>query len=160
MEIRRIERSDNSNLSKLIKGVFEEFNIAREGTVYTDPTTDDLYSLFSIDNAAYWVAEQNGMILGGCGIFPTEGLPDGYLELVKFYVSPSSRGLGIGKLLIQKSIETAKALGYKNLYLESFPELKKAVLLYKKIGFIDLEKKLGNSGHYACTIWMKLKLES
>lgn len=158
MEIRKIKQVDNSALSKLIKGVFEEFDIAKEGTVYTDPTTDNLYTLFDVEKAVYWIAEENGELLGGCGIYPTEGLPVGYAELVKLYLSPASRGKGTGKLLMQRAIESARELGYTNLYLESFPELEKAVSLYKQIGFVEIEKSRGNSGHYACTIWMEMEL--
>ena len=158
MEIREIKQSDNAALSKLIKSVFEEFGIAKEGTVYTDSTTDNLYSLFNQENAIYWVAEENGIPLGGCGIYPTNGLPEGYAELVKFYLSSDSRGKGTGKSLMQRTIESAKELGYSKLYLESFPELKKAVSLYEKIGFVEINNSLGNSGHHACTIWMEMDL--
>lgn len=152
--IRPIEKKDNPGLAELIRGVFREFKIDRPGTVYTDPTTDSLYELFQTPKSAYWVAEENGVLLGGCGVFPTEGLPAGCAELVKFYLSSGVRGRGIGKALMQKSVEAAKALGYKQLYLESFPELGKAVGMYEKAGFSRLPAPMGNSGHYACTLWM------
>lgn len=154
LNIRKIEKGDNAALSRLIKGVFEELGVARPGTVYTDPTTDALYELFGVDGAAYWIAEEEGRLLGGCGIFPTNGLPHGYAELVKFYLSAQARGKGIGHLLMQKSMDQAKILGYTHLYLESFPELARAVTLYERNGFKTIDAPLGNSGHYACTIWM------
>lgn len=154
MHIRPIEKKDNSGLAELIRGVFREFQIDRPGTVYTDPTTDSLYELFQTPGSQYWVAEEEGVLLGGCGVFPTGGLPAGYAELVKFYLSPETRGRGIGKALMQKSFEAAKALGYRKLYLESFPELEKAVGMYEKAGFSRLPAPMGNSGHYACSLWM------
>jgi len=155
---RRIEKRDNEILSRLIKKVFEEFGIDRPGTVYTDPTTDRLYELFLTPGSVYWIAEENNEILGGCGIFPTIGLPNGYAELVKFYLSAQSRGKGIGNTLMQKSIESARELAYTHLYLESFPDLSKAVSLYVRNGFTHLDSSLGNSVHFACTIWMERKL--
>ena len=155
---RPIEEKDNEVLSRLIKKVFEEFGIDIPGTVYTDPTTDALYELFQIPGSVYWIAEENNVMLGGCGIYPTERLPEGYAELVKLYLSAESRGKGIGNALMQKSIESAKEMGYTHLYLESFPALSKAVSLYIINGFTHLKKALGNSGHYACTIWMERKL--
>jgi putative acetyltransferase len=154
VHIRPIEKKDNPLLAELIRGVFREFKIDRPGTVYTDPTTDSLYELFRTPKSQYWVAEENGVLLGGCGIFPTEGLPAGCAELVKFYLSSGARGRGIGKALMQKSFGAAAALGYKQLYLESFPELEKAVGMYEKAGFSRLPEPMGNSGHYACTLWM------
>lgn len=154
MTIRPIKKTDNHNIAELIRTVFREFKIDKPGTVYTDPTTDDLFSLFQTPRSAYWIAEENGIILGGCGIFPTKGLPEGCAELVKLYVSSDARGKGIGNMLMQRSIESAKELGYKQLYLESFPELNKAVSMYIKSGFYYLTAPLGNSGHFACNLWM------
>ena len=54
--------------------------------------------------------------------------------------------------------EAAKELGYTHLYLESFPQLAKAVSVYKKAGFKDLDGPMGNSGHFAVTIWMVKEL--
>ena len=155
---RIIEKKDNEILSALIKKVFEEFGIDFPGTVYTDPTTDALYELFQTPGSVYWIAEEHGVLLGGCGIYPTSGLPEGYAELVKLYLSADARGKGIGNSLMQKSMESATLAGYTHIYLESFPDLSKAVSLYERNGFTMLEKALGNSGHYACTIWMEKKL--
>lgn len=152
--IRPIEKKDNPVLAGLIKTVFREFKIDKPGTVYTDPTTNDLFNLFTIPCSVYWVAEEDGKLLGGCGIYPTDGLPENYAELVKFYLLPESRGKGIGKALLSKCFISAVTFGYEYLYLESFPELVAAVSMYEKSGFKHIDKPLGNSGHYACTILM------
>ena len=160
MFIRQILPGDNEALASLIRRVFEEFGIAREGTVYSDPTTDVLFELFETPGSIYWVAEEQGEILGGCGIYPTPGLPAQYAELVKFYLSSPHRGRGIGYKLMERSVHSAVELGYTHLYLESFPELKNAVTMYERFGFKPLARALGNSGHYACTIWMVKELIS
>ncbi len=153
-----IQESDDATLSFLIKRIFEEFGIDIPGTVYTDPTTDHLSELFKTEGSIYWVAKENGKILGGCGIFPTNGLHNGYAELVKLYLSKDARGKGIGRALMERCFESARQLNYTHLYLESFPELAKAVAMYEKSGFVKLSHALGNSGHYACNIWMEKKL--
>jgi len=155
---RKIEAADNEKLASLIRQVFREFKIDQPGTVYTDPTTDILYEVFKQEGSDYWLAEEDGVLLGGCGIYPTDGLPEGCVELVKFYLSADARGKGIGKMLLQKSIESAQHFGYNEIYLESFPELATAVGMYEKAGFKMLSAPMGNSGHYACTIWMLLVL--
>lgn len=152
--IRPIQEKDNKQLAKLIRKVFREFKIDRPGTVYTDPSTDHLSEVFQAKASGYFLAEQNQTLLGGCGIYPTNGLPDGCAELVKFYVRTESRGLGIGKTLMDRSFQEAKKLGYTQLYLESFPELDQAVGMYTKAGFKMLSHSMGNTGHYACKIWM------
>jgi len=151
---RNIEKRDNAEIAELIRSVFREFGIARPGTVYFDPTTDDLYTLFQKPGSVYWIAEDNGKIIGGCGIYPTENLPEGCGELVKLYLDPSYRNKGIGRQLMEKSMNSAKQLGYKQLYLESLPELGRAISLYEREGFRFIDHKMGDSGHFGCNIWM------
>jgi putative acetyltransferase len=158
MNYRLIEPTDNIEIARVIRGALEEFGVNQPGTVYTDPTTDHLYELFRQEKSIYWIAEDNAQIIGGCGIFPTEGLPEGYGELVKLYLHRDARGQGIGKELMLKSIQSAKEMGYTHLYLESLPELNQAVELYKKVGFQLLPNRMGDSGHFACDLWMVLEI--
>lgn len=155
---RSIVPEDNPKIARVIRTVLEEFNAAKPGTVYTDPTTDNLYDLFQLPKSTYFIAEENGQIIGGCGLFPTEGLPEKCTELVKLYLSPAARGKGIGKHLMELCFEKAVELGYNQVYLETLPELHIAVGLYEHLGFHYLEKPLGNSGHFACDLWMIKKL--
>lgn len=152
--IRDIRQSDNPFLSKIVKGTLAEFGANHPNTVYYDPTTDALYELFQKKGAGYFVAEINNEIVGGSGIYPTDGLPEGTCELVKMYLLPHARGLGLGRTLIEKSLAYAEEAGYKNVYLESMPELKKALTVYAKFGFEYLKGPMGNSGHTGCSLWM------
>ena len=158
MQIRKVRKSDNPLLATIIRDVFEEHNAPKEGTVYSDPTTDDLYRLFQKERSVLWVAEENEQVLGCCGIYPTEGLPENCAELVKFYLSANARGKGLGTTLMQQNIQSAITLGYTELYLESLPHYANAVKMYEKLGFQLLQKRLGNSGHPTCNIWMTKKL--
>jgi putative acetyltransferase len=151
---RNIGKDDNKELAGLIRKVFREFKIDKPGTVYFDPTTDNLYDLFLTPGSVYWLAEAEGKLAGGCGIYPTPGLPDGCAELVKLYLLSEYRGRGIGRTLMEKCFESARQLGYSQLYLESLPELQKAVSMYLKSGFVHIAHPLGNSGHFGCNIWM------
>ncbi|HLP93843.1 MAG TPA: GNAT family N-acetyltransferase [Saprospiraceae bacterium] len=154
MNIRKVQKEDEPQLAALIRAVFEEHNAPTEGTVYSDPTTDHLYDLFQAERAVLWVAAVNGELVGCCGVYPTEGLPNDTAELVKFYILSKARGIGIGKQLMEKAISSAGAFGYRNIYLESMPEFAKAVSIYQKLGFHSLDSAMGNSGHTSCTIWM------
>jgi putative acetyltransferase len=157
--IRTIQPKDNVELARIIRESLVEFDVPKQGTVYSDPTTDRLFELFdAVPNSFYLVAEEDGVLLGGCGVYPTDGLPAGYAELVKLYLTTATRGKGIGRMLMEKCFEVAVELGYTHLYLESFPQLAKAVSLYEKSGFKALDHALGNSGHFACTIWMVKEL--
>ena len=152
--IRDIQRSDNPDLAKIVKDTLAEFGANHPNTVYYDPTTNALYELFQKEGAYYSVVEMNGEIVGGGGIYPTDGLPADTCELVKMYLLPHARGVGLGRKLIEKCLAIAKDHGYKQVYLESMPELKQALKIYAKFGFDYLKGPMGNSGHTGCSLWM------
>ncbi len=156
--IRPIQQADDAALGKLIKAVLTEFKANKPGTAFFDESTDHLSTVFEDPKSAYWVVEEDGKIIGGGGIFPTVGLPDQTCELVKLYLYPEARGKGLGKALMDKCFEKAWELGYKNIYLESMPELNQAISMYEKMGFKHQCAALGNSGHFGCDIWMVKEL--
>lgn len=152
--IRPLAVGDNPTLASIIRNALAEFGANKPGTVFFDPTTDNLFELFQTAGAFYMVAEKNGVLLGGAGIFPSPGLPDAVCELVKMYLHPNARGMGLGRLLIDNCLKQALEIGYKKVYLESMAELKKAVSVYEKFGFEYLPGPMGNTGHFGCDVWM------
>ena len=156
--IRPIQPEDNAALALIIRKSLEEFGANKPGTVYFDPTTDDLYALFQQPRSIYYVALKDDQVLGGGGIYPTDGLPTDTCELVKMYLTPEARGLGLGRKLIEANLAFAEKAGFKNVYLETMPELKPALKAYQKLGFEYIPGPIGNSGHFGCELWMLKKL--
>lgn len=153
--IRPILPADNAAIASIIRSSLEEFGANKLGTVYFDESTDHLFELFSsTKGSTYFIALQGNTVVGGAGIYPTEGLPSGTCELVKMYLAKQVRNIGLGKMMIDRCIEAARQLGYQKIYLETMPELRKAVSVYEKFGFGYLSSPLGNSGHNGCDIWM------
>lgn len=156
--IRKIQLKDNAVLASIVRASLAEFGANKPGTVFFDDTTDHLYEMFQQPGSTYFVAEENGQVLGGAGIYPSEGLPAQTCELVKMYLRPEARGKGLGKLLINRCLEFAKGYGYLQVYIETMPELRKAVSIYEKFGFEYLNGPLGNTGHFGCDVWMLKKM--
>lgn len=156
--IRTIRPQDNPFIATIIRNTLAEFGANKPGTVYFDPTTDALYELFQTPRSVYFIALINNEIVGGAGIYPTEGLPEDTCELVKMYLLPKARGTGLGRTLIDMCLAFAKDAGYKNVYLETMPELKQALNVYAKFGFDYLKGPMGNSGHTGCSLWMLKKV--
>lgn len=158
--IRPIESKDNAQIAKVIRDTLAEFGANHPGTVYYDDSTDHLFELFQTPGAAYWVVEAGGVVKGGGGIFPSPGLASDTVELVKMYLLPEMRGTGLGSAMIQRCIDEARTRGYKQMYIETMPELRQAMRTYEKFGFRYLNGPMGNTGHFGCDIWMKLDLKS
>jgi putative acetyltransferase len=158
--IRTIRKEDNAALARIIRKTLEEFGANHPGTVYFDETTDALFELFTAaPRSVYYVAEKDGEIVGGGGIYPSPGLPQDTCELVKMYLLPQVRGIGLGRRIIEACIGFASENGYKNIYIETMPELKQAMKTYEKFGFTYLDGPLGETGHFGCELWMLKKLE-
>ena len=136
--IRPMKESDNRNIANYIRAVIDEHKASQTNSVYDDPTTDCVFQCFQGVNAQYWVIDYNGMAVGGCGFYPTNGLPDGCAEIVKFYILPIARNHGIGAYILDYVIKLAQKAGYKQLYLETVPLFSKAIDMYVKRGFTDL----------------------
>ncbi|WP_114789805.1 GNAT family N-acetyltransferase [Niabella yanshanensis] len=158
MNLRKVKATDNATLAAIISSAFDDYDAPKRGTVYSDPTTDDLYTLFQTERSVLWVAEINGAIVGCCGVYPTPELPANYAELVKFYLNKTARGLGVGRALMEQCTQSAIELGYTHLYLESLPQFSNAVSIYEKQGYQLLDHPLGESGHTSCDIWMVKEL--
>ena len=157
--IRTIQPGDNKTLATIIRDTLAEFKANKPGTVYYDDRTDHLFEEFKVAASIYYVAEIDGEIIGGGGIYPTANLPDGTCELVKLYLSPAGRGKGIGRSLMEKCITAAKEMGYTKIYLETMPELTIAIPMYERLGFTYLPAAQGSSGHTGCDVWMIKELD-
>ncbi|MCP4439637.1 MAG: GNAT family N-acetyltransferase [Aureispira sp.] len=155
----KVTLNDNVSLVRVIRAVFDEYQAPKQGTVYSDPAINDLYELFKTPKSVLWVAKVDGEVVGCCGVYPTPNLPKTCAELVKFYLAAETRGKGIGKELMRRSILSAKEFGYNQLYLESIPAFSKAISIYQRLGFFMLDKPMGASGHNACNIWMLKELD-
>lgn len=156
--IRDIQPADNAALAVIIRQSLAEFGANKPGTVYYDESTDHLFELFQHPGAGYFVAIIGEQVVGGGGIFPSPGLPQGTVELVKMYLDKNARGKGIGRAMITHCIEYAKSEGYASIYLETMPELKQALATYEKFGFEYLNGPMGNTGHFGCDRWMLRKI--
>lgn len=160
INVRPIKPADDAELWRIACVAFEEMGAPREGSVYSDPRMASLSREFlGRADAEYWVVEgEDGLAAGGCGFYPTAGLPEGMAEVVKFYFSPRMRGRGVGRQLLSFVESRARRAGYRELYIESFPEFAKAVAMYERHGYSHISHPLGDSGHPAVTVWMTKRL--
>ena len=154
LKIRSIQKNDNKSLSNIIKSILVEFNANINGTAYTDSETDNMFEAYADDKSIYYVALLDNEIVAGCGINQLKNAEKDICELQKMYMLPKARNKKIGKKLLLNCLNFAKITGFKQCYLETFPNMTAAITLYKKNGFYQINHSLGNTCHYSCNIWM------
>lgn len=157
-KIREIEPRDNSAIAAVIREVLVEMGVPKIGTAYEDKSLDDMHSTYQNKNERYFVVEEDGKLIGGCGIAPLLQADESICELQKMYFLPVARGRGIGGEMMKKCLDFARTAGYKQCYLETLPYMEDARKLYARTGFRSLDKPMGDTGHYNCTMWMLLDL--
>lgn len=152
--IREIQQKDNAALAKIVRTVILEMGAPTIGTAYEDKATDQLFETYQKEKAIYFVLEHNQKVVGGVGISQLDNFEGNVCELQKMYFLPEARGRGLGSKMIIICLEKAKEFGFESCYLETLPYMKDAVKLYKKNGFRNLDKPMGNTCHYSCDVWM------
>ncbi len=148
--IRPIQGKDNAATAAVIRKVLTEYGLNREGFAFVDAELDSLFENYQAPQAAYFVAEIDGKIVGGAGFGPLLGGEPDTAELKKMYLLPEARGLGLGRALMDAILPLVSAGGYARLYLETMPNMKDAIRVYEKYGFEPLSKPMGNTGHHGC----------
>lgn len=91
-------------------------------------------------------------------------------EVQRMYVRPHVRGIGAGRVLVQRLLADARSLGYTTVRLESLRALKPAHELYRSVGFVEIEPYAANSmeayqdradlaGYRRSAVFMEIKLD-
>jgi putative acetyltransferase len=156
--IREIQSKDNAQMAIVIREVLLEMGAPKVGTAFEDAATDKMFENFDKPTSFYYVVEHKNKVVGGVGIAQLDNFEGTTCELQKMYFLPVTRGKGLGSKLIEICLEKAKSLNYTHCYLETMPYMNAAKALYKKSGFTNLDKPIGNTGHYSCNVWMLKKL--
>lgn len=122
---------DSKAIQELIFSVLEEYELEPQ------PDTTDK-DLFDIENNYrydfFGVIEQGSKIVATFALSP---LSDECAELRKMYATKKVRGKGLGKWMVKYIIQIAKENGFNEIELETASSLREAIILYKKMGFIE-----------------------
>ena len=103
---------------------------------------------------AIFIALMDGEPVGTTALVRTQ---TGGFELAKMAVTPATRGHGVGRRLGEAAIAEARRRRAKEVYLESNRKLEAAITLYRKLGFVEVDR--GPSPYARCDIQMALALD-
>lgn len=152
--IREIRKEDNASVARVVRKVLEDLGVPKVGTAYADKALDSMFENYDVPRATYFVAEDDGKIIGCAGVAQLENYEGNVCELQKMYFLEEARGRGLGMQMIDRCLKRAKEFEFEKCYLETMPYMTDAQKLYKKSGFEYIDAPMGNTGHYSCPVWM------
>ena len=136
IRIRRYESPDFPAVWSLIETTLREFGFGElVGGAKRD--LENVATSYGGERAGFWVAEENGVVLGTIAIRPKAGTT---CELKRLYVSEHARGRGVGGALYAHAENFAREVGYEKIWLDSSRKFTAARKLYEKNGFMLLEE--------------------
>jgi putative acetyltransferase len=148
--IRPIRPEDDAAIAAIIRAVMPEFGATGCGFAINDPEVDWMSRAYAQPRCAYFVVEQDGVVVGGAGIAPLEGGDPATCELRKMYFLPRARGHGAGAAMMQRCLQAARDAGFSQCYLETLGGMDAAMKLYERSGFTRIDGPMGATGHGGC----------
>ena len=84
-------------------------------------------------------------------------LEGGICEMKRLYVRPGNRGFGLGRMLVERLIAEARAIGYERMRLDTIASaMQDAIALYRRMGFVEIAPY--SSIPIESALWMELLL--
>jgi putative acetyltransferase len=131
--LRQATNADRESIKSLVYGVLEEYGLKPDPSC-TDADLDDIERSYFARGGTFCVLEdKDGSIVGAYGLYPTKNRT---CELRKMYLHRMHRGRGLGRLLLEDALASARRLGFTTVTLETASVLKEAIALYQRYGFV------------------------
>lgn len=158
--LRPIRPADDPAVAQNIRTVMTELGCTAQGFAIHDPEVDAMTRAYAAPGSAYWVVEQQGIVVGGAGFARLAGTTaaETTCELQKMYFQPQARGIGAGRALLGLLLGEMRALGYRTCYLETTSWMADAQALYVAAGFRRIDHAMGATGHHSCDRFYLLEL--
>jgi ribosomal protein S18 acetylase RimI-like enzyme len=100
-----------------------------------DGELEELPGKYSPPEGTLLIAERDGE---PCGCIALRRIDARTCEMKRLYVRPACRELGIGRELVRRLLEEARAKGYGSMRLDTLPLMRRAIAMYKSFGFREI----------------------
>lgn len=150
-KIRAATNRDVPVIKEIVYSVLIEYGLQPDSGS-ADKDIEDIESYYKNNGGYFGVLEIDGTIAATFGVYKRE---EHICELRKMYMPAQYRGQGLGKEILEFSLQKARDLGFTTMILETATPLKEAIALYQKYGFTEYQTENLVS---RCDMALQLKL--
>ena len=141
--IRAARPSDRGAIARLTLAAYREYATIMEPSAWRALDDAIRASLVNDEGVTRIVAELDGEIVGSAALYAPTSAPYGSLasaaawpEVRLVAVSPSARGRGVARALVDECVVLARAAGASVLGLHTSRSMRAAMRLYERMGFV------------------------
>jgi ribosomal protein S18 acetylase RimI-like enzyme len=98
---------------------------------------DDDAALFAPPSGLFVTALRDGATIG-CGALSLHD--EQTAEIKRMWISPDSRGLGVGRRLLSALEDHCREAGRQRVVLDTNGTLREAIALYRSCGYVEIER--------------------
>ena len=131
LRIRFATNDDTKSVRELINGILGEYGLSPD-PAGVDSDLDNIEMSYMARGGYFEVITDRQQVVGTVGLYP---LDESRIELRKMYLAPGLRRRGIGKWLLDRTLQQAWEMAYEEVVLETASVLTEAIGLYRSFGF-------------------------
>lgn len=156
LTVRPGKRADAAGLHALVGGILQSYGLPTD-SVTQGGDLEDVAAWYGARHGVFEVLEDSAGTLVGCsGVCRRTQT---VCELRRLYLAYKVRHRGLGRVLMDRVLDWARAHDFETIELFTAPALKEAVRLYERYGFArQLQATAGGAG--ACDLHFSLRLRN
>lgn len=133
--LREYRKGDEEAVLDIIGRTLGEYGLSTD-TSTVDADVVDIERSYMQAGGTFKILLDGERPIGSYGLYKVS---EDTCELRKMYLEPSYKGRGLGRLLMEDSLDTAREMGFKRMVLETNSVLNEAIAMYRKFGFEECE---------------------
>lgn len=137
-----VHRAMNSHEMEAVRTLFREYAASLSVDLCFQNFEHELNALpgeYAPARGALFIARAGETWAGCCALRPLDAsdYPNA-AEMKRLYVRPDFRRLGLGRILVEATLDAAREAGYDSVLLDTLDEMETARALYEDLGFEEV----------------------
>ncbi|MBM3946668.1 MAG: GNAT family N-acetyltransferase [SAR202 cluster bacterium] len=141
LRIRNARPEELDEVAEVLKAAYQQYEPSVPAAAW-EPYFEDIADVRSrLADSELIVAEREGRIVGSVTFYPPSdsadhGWPSGWAGIRLLAVLPDTRGLGIGRVLMEECFRRCRDLGVRTVGLHTTKIMAVARAMYERMGFV------------------------